>query len=393
MPVGVASLSKRAALVLIAVRIAGEQSRRTAAHSDRRDQTLPRISASTASPCRPARRRARESCADGLGDAAGALDPAHQPSRFRIVSRITSLKVRSAAAGIAMASAWPSGCPARRRPSAAPRARAGRAAASSAPSSSTVEARSDVGLERKLMQQPRAEGMDGLHLEAARRLQRAREQAARPRALRGVGGFAPSFAHRRVERRVVERGPGAQCSNTRFAMLAAAALVKVMQRMRLGSTPEQQQPDHALRQHVGLAGAGIGGDPGRRCRGRTPRSAARSHRAGCRRRVHSRSVLDFAAGQRPFLDAREVVVVAVMGPPHRMDQRAVRLGPVANRRTLGEPRQRVSAWRRRAPSLNSIASSCRPARRRAAARKRARRPSRLPGCRRSRRGAGWRPRA
>ena len=46
------------------------------------------------------------------------------------------------------------------------------------------EARRDIGLERKLMQQPRAEGVDGLHLQPARRLQRRGEQPPRPRALR-----------------------------------------------------------------------------------------------------------------------------------------------------------------------------------------------------------------
>src|SRR5439155_5006583 len=39
-----------------------------------------------------------------------------------------------------------------------------------------AEARGDIGLERELLQQPRAEGVNGLHLEPARRLQREREQ-------------------------------------------------------------------------------------------------------------------------------------------------------------------------------------------------------------------------
>ena len=49
------------------------------------------------------------------------------------------------------------------------------------------EARADIGLERELMQQPRAEGVDGLHLQAARRLQRRGKQPPRPRALRASG--------------------------------------------------------------------------------------------------------------------------------------------------------------------------------------------------------------
>ena len=102
-----------------------------------------------------------------------------------------------------------------------------------------LEARRDIGLERKLMQQPRAEGVDGLHLQAARRLQRQGEQPPRPlrRAARR-GARALDRRDRRVERGVVERGPAARaCSNTRFAMLAAAALVKVRQRIFAGSTP------------------------------------------------------------------------------------------------------------------------------------------------------------
>ena len=42
-----------------------------------------------------------------------------------------------------------------------------------------LEARGDVGLEREGLQQPRAERVDGLHLQAARRLQRLGEQLAR----------------------------------------------------------------------------------------------------------------------------------------------------------------------------------------------------------------------
>jgi hypothetical protein len=41
------------------------------------------------------------------------------------------------------------------------------------------EARRDVGLERKLLQQPRAQRVDGLHFQPAGRLQRAGKQFAR----------------------------------------------------------------------------------------------------------------------------------------------------------------------------------------------------------------------
>src|SRR5262249_58976649 len=45
-----------------------------------------------------------------------------------------------------------------------------------------LETRRHIGLEWKLMQHACAKGMDGLHLEAARRVERERKQPPRPRA-------------------------------------------------------------------------------------------------------------------------------------------------------------------------------------------------------------------
>ena len=73
-----------------------------------------------------------------------------------------------------------------------------------------LEARRDVGLERKLLQEPRAEGVDGLHLQAAGRLQRLGEQLARPRAPLGVDLLDAGQADFGVELFVVERGPARQ---------------------------------------------------------------------------------------------------------------------------------------------------------------------------------------
>ncbi len=72
------------------------------------------------------------------------------------------------------------------------------------------EVRGHVGLERELMQQPRAKGVDGLHLEAAGRLQRGGKKAPRPRALDGVGLAAGRKRDLPVERGVAERGPARQ---------------------------------------------------------------------------------------------------------------------------------------------------------------------------------------
>ncbi len=120
-------------------------------------------------------------------------------------------------------------------------------------------------------------------------------------------------------------------SNTRFAMLAAAALVKVMQRIFSGSTPASSRlitrcastwvlPEPALAEtqaetsgsdDLALQPPHGGRDVGRRSHvARLPPPSSR------------------AAGARPFLDAREMVVVAVMGRPHRMHERAIGLALV-----------------------------------------------------------------
>ena len=90
------------------------------------------------------------------------------------------------------------------------------------------EARRHARLERKALQQALAEGVDGLHLEAAGRLDRAREQRARALAARRGAGSRPSSF-------VSDLSPGRRFgsghprrrgrSNTRFDISAAAALV------------------------------------------------------------------------------------------------------------------------------------------------------------------------
>jgi hypothetical protein len=52
-----------------------------------------------------------------------------------------------------------------------------------------AEAGRDIGLERELLQEPGAESMNGLHLEAARGLERLREQPARGSAAPARGPF------------------------------------------------------------------------------------------------------------------------------------------------------------------------------------------------------------
>ena len=100
------------------------------------------------------------------------------------------------------------------------------------------KSRRHIGLERKLLQQPRAERMDGLHFQAARRFQRAGEQFSRRHAAsarRAAAMPASTIAASSAASSSVTQWPSVE--NTRSAMLAAAALVKVMQRIFSGITP------------------------------------------------------------------------------------------------------------------------------------------------------------
>ena len=96
-----------------------------------------------------------------------------------------------------------------------------------------------VRLEGKLVQQPFAEGVDGLDLQPARRLQRAWRRAAAP---------ARISAARRRRALQLRRSPRASSASgsivhspsvpkTRRAISAAATLVKVRQRIAAGSAP------------------------------------------------------------------------------------------------------------------------------------------------------------
>ena len=101
-----------------------------------------------------------------------------------------------------------------------------------------LEAGGHVRLERELVQQARAERVDRLHLEAARRFQRLGEQPSRalPPLARGPPPLDPCASPRRDPRRRA-RSSAPSVPNTRLAMLAAAALVKVRQSIFAGSVP------------------------------------------------------------------------------------------------------------------------------------------------------------
>ena len=125
-----------------------------------------------------------------------------------------------------------------------------------------LEARRDVGFERKLLQEPRAEGVDGLHLQAAGCLQRLGEQLARPRASFGVDLPDAGQADFGVELFVVERGPARQPLEHAVRHVGGGRLGIGEAEDFRGVSAFQQQANHALRQHEGLAGACIGRHPG-----------------------------------------------------------------------------------------------------------------------------------
>ena len=103
----------------------------------------------------------------------------------------------------------------------------------------------------------------------------ASAKSSRPPALLGIDAPGAGLAHGVVERGVVEQGPGPQRVEHAVRHVGGGGLgegdAEDARRIDAG----EQQPDHALRQHVGLAGAGIGRDPGRAVRVRRRRSAAR----------------------------------------------------------------------------------------------------------------------
>ena len=121
----------------------------------------------------------------------------------------------------------------------------------------------DVGLERKLVQELGAEGMDRLHLQSAGRLQRAGKKPARQRTPRGIGRHMRPRLDRVIERGVVQRGPFGERVEDAFRHIGGGGLGEGDAEDFLGRHAAEQQPDHPLHQHMGLAGAGIGGDPRR----------------------------------------------------------------------------------------------------------------------------------
>ncbi len=124
------------------------------------------------------------------------------------------------------------------------------------------KARGHIGLERKEMKDVRAESVNGLHFQSARRLERQREQLAGAGAHLVAGIAGADILHRLGEFGVVERGPFAQFFEHAVRHVAGRRLGESDAQNARRIDAVEQQADNALRQDVGLAGAGIGRDPG-----------------------------------------------------------------------------------------------------------------------------------
>ena len=143
-----------------------------------------------------------------------------------------------------------------------------------------VEARGDIGLERELMQQLGAESVDGVHLQPARGVERAREQAPRQRAPRGVGLEARALANGFVEAGIVERGPFGERVEHALGHVGGGGLGESDAEDFFRLDAVEQKVDHALRPARGSC-------PSRHWRRPTPtrpdwrrRAAARARNSG-----------------------------------------------------------------------------------------------------------------
>ncbi len=164
--------------------------------------------------------------------------------------------------------------------------------------------RRHVGLERKLLQQPRAERVNGLHLQAARRFQRACKQFARGLAQACGRMRDADVPDRGIEACIVQRDPVAERREHPLRHVGGGGLGEGDAEDFLRRHAGKQQADHALHQHMGLAGAGIGRHEGRSCGVR--RALLRvAHRAGnWTRRLHHSSSPRPPAADHSLMRAR-----------------------------------------------------------------------------------------
>ena len=128
------------------------------------------------------------------------------------------------------------------------------------------EASRYVGFEGKLLQQAGAQRVDGLNLQPARCFQRRGKQFACRFAQRHGRVRDAGVADRGIERVVVERDPVAERREHALGHVGGGRLGEGEAQDLFRRHAGEQQTDHALHQHMGLAGAGVGRHE-RGCRG------------------------------------------------------------------------------------------------------------------------------
>ena len=125
-----------------------------------------------------------------------------------------------------------------------------------------LEVSGDIRLERELVEEPFAEGVDRLDLQPARRLEGPGEEAARFGELGRVRPLALHLGDLLAERRVGKRRPFAEPVEDPLRHLGRRRLGEGEAEDAAGIGAGEQEADHPLRQDEGLARAGVGRHPG-----------------------------------------------------------------------------------------------------------------------------------
>ncbi|GJE70237.1 hypothetical protein CHKEEEPN_1773 [Methylorubrum podarium] len=128
------------------------------------------------------------------------------------------------------------------------------------------EAGRHVGLEREHVQQPLAQGVQRLDLEAPRRLDGAGEQAAGEPEGVAAGPLAGEFGELGGQGRVVQRHPAAEALEHPDRHVGGGRLGEGEAEDAAGRGAVEEQAQHPVGEHLGLARARIGRDPGREAR-------------------------------------------------------------------------------------------------------------------------------
>ena len=147
-----------------------------------------------------------------------------------------------------------------------------------------------------------------------------RAALAQPR----VGMRDAGLADRGVQRGVIQRDPMAERGEHPLRHVGGGGLGEGDAEDFFRRHVVEQQPDHALHQHMGLAGSGIGrNEGGGRGIGRARLRGANG--VGEWGGAPSPFLDPQSAGRRPFLDAGEIVIGAVAVRPHRQVERGIGL--------------------------------------------------------------------